>query len=138
MEERLKSLKKAMKSTTFKEINFTDEHREKAHKQIVQMQSIDLIADIFPLLIEEKTGTEITQLLHMKGIKVIHLNEGIVYTTLHEAEQNGYLDAYWNEDGEKFYKLSKKGLKTLQKQSQLQKKQLSLKPLLQEVTTNGQ
>ncbi|MCM3388803.1 helix-turn-helix transcriptional regulator [Ureibacillus chungkukjangi] len=133
MEERLKGLKKAMNTHTFRQVKFTDEHRQKVNQQI---EEIDLSGIIFPLLTQSKTGFELTQLLHVRGIKSILNNEGAIYTTLHEEELQGMLESYWSDEGEKHYTLTKKGLKVLQKQQLAKRRENSLKQLFNEVTPN--
>ena len=53
-------------------------------------------------------------LLHVKGIKSIVDNEGMIYTILHKEELLGTLESYWSKTGEKYYKLTNKGLKIVQ------------------------
>lgn len=136
MEERLKRLKKAMNNHAFRQVKFTDTHRQKINEQIKQLQDEDLSRVILSLLTQAKTGLELTQLLHVRGIKSIINNEGIVYTTLHAQEQQGNLESYWTEEEEKYYKLTKKGLKVLQKQQLQESRGKSLKQLFDEVTPN--
>ncbi|MDN4495246.1 helix-turn-helix transcriptional regulator [Ureibacillus aquaedulcis] len=136
MEERFKRLKKAMNTHTFGQVKFTDEHRQKINEKIEQLQEVDITNVILSLLTGAKTGSELTQLLHVRGIKSILNNEGAVYTILHTQEQQGTLESYWVGDEEKYYKLTKKGLKYLQKQQLRENPGKSLKDLLNEVTPN--
>ncbi|KGR75647.1 helix-turn-helix transcriptional regulator [Ureibacillus sinduriensis] len=136
MEERLKRVKKAMNTHTFGQVKFTDAHHQKINERIEQLQDADITNVILSLLTGEKTGSELTQLLHVRGIKSILNNEGIIYTTLHTQEQQGTLESYWSEEDEKYYKLTKKGLKLLQKQQLRVNQENALKDLLNEVTPN--
>ena len=136
MEERLKGLKKAMTTHTFRQVKFTDEHRQKVNQQIEQIEEVNLSSIILPLLTQSKTGFELTQLLHVRGIKSILNNEGAIYTTLHEQEQQGMVESYWSKEDEKYYKLTKKGLRVLQKQELAKRRENSLKQLFNEVTPN--
>ena len=136
MEERLKGLKKAMNNHTFRQVKFTDAHRQKVNEQIEQLQDEDLWRVILSLLTQEKTGLELTQLLHVRGVKSIINNEGVIYTTLHAQEQQGNLESYWTVEEEKYYKLTKRGLKILQKQQLQESRGNSLKQLFNEVTPN--
>ncbi|MER2238011.1 MAG: helix-turn-helix transcriptional regulator [Psychrobacillus sp.] len=136
MEERLKGLKKAMNNRTFRQVKFTDAHRQKVNEQIEQLQDEDLWRVILSFLTQEKTGLELTQLLHIRGVKSIINNEGVVYTTLHAQEQQGNLESYWTVEEEKYYKLTKRGLKILQEQQLQESRGNPLKQLFNEVTPN--
>ena len=135
MEERLKGLKKAMKNTTFEHLQFSEVHRQKVSDQIKQISPVALTEEILPLLVESKTGSELAELLHIRGEKSIRFNEGAVYTSLHLAEQNGALESFWTE-GDKYYRLSKKGHKLLQKKHSSTATRFSLRQLFHEVTTD--
>lgn len=135
MEERMKGLKKAMKSTTFEHLQFSKVHRKKISDQIKQISPVDLKEVIFPLLVESKTGSELAELLHIRGEKSIQSNEGSIYSSLHQAEQNGELESFWSE-GEKYYRLSKKGQKLLQKKQPSTATRFSIRQLFHEVTTD--
>lgn len=135
MDERLKGLKKAMNNHIFPQVKFTDDHRQKIKQQIEQLSEEDITKAILSLLIKEKTGSELTQLLHVRGYKSIINNEGIVYTILHDQEQRGILQSYWCENDEKYYKLTNKGLKIVQKKV-LQRGNSLVKQLFYEVTSN--
>jgi len=137
MEERLKRLKNAMNNHTFRQVEFTDIHRQKINQQIEQLQEEDVSKVLLSLLNQAKTGSELIQLLHIRGINGILNNEGTVFTILHEQEQQGVLESYWSENNEKYYKLTKKGQKILQK-TMLPKTsgELSVKQLFHEVMPN--
>lgn len=113
MEERLKNLKKAMDQTAFKKLAFTTEHEQNIRKQL---QPLPLKQLLLSMLIEAKSGIELTQLLHVRGIEQIVDNEGSVYALLHEAEQQGWLKVSWVQ-GMKYYQLTKLGKNQLQQDS---------------------
>ena len=113
MEERLKKLKKAVDQTAFQQLEFTNEHEQNIRKQL---QSASLKQQILSMLTEAKSCVELTQLLHILAIEQIVDNEGLVYSILHEAEQQGWLMASWHE-GVKYYQLTKLGTKQLQQDS---------------------
>ncbi|WP_274307572.1 helix-turn-helix transcriptional regulator [Solibacillus daqui] len=114
MEERLKNLQKAVDRTAFKNIEFTNEHQEKIRKQ---NQVLPLKHRILSMLIEAKSGIELTQLLHVRGVEQIVENEGLIYSLLHEAEQQGLLSSSW-EEGVKYYQLSKYSKKQLHQEGE--------------------
>lgn len=127
----LKNLKRAMKKHIFQNIEFD----EKLRTGIVENISTNLEQELFLLLGEHKTATQLIQQLHVKGIKAIKENEGLVFTTLHQAEFAGDIEGVWNNAGEKLYILSKKGKKKI---AQLEKvsKSLKLTSIFHEVTAN--
>ncbi len=129
MDERLKGLKKAMQTTTFKDLSFTEQHKQAVQQQV----STELaLTELLALLTTPKTGIALTETLHQKGVTAIQLNEGLVYTLLHEAELKGYLEGYWSAC-EKYYQLTKKGLKVVQKQQAKQVKRVPWAARLQEM-----
>ena len=123
MDDRLKNLKKAMDRTAFSSTKFTDQHKENVQRQL-NMDELKKI--ILSLLFEAKSGIEITQLLHIRGIQDLINNEGIIYSILHEQESNGFVLANWT-DGVKRYELTKTGKKQLQQEGQIK---MTLKELL--------
>ena len=110
MEQRLKNLKKAVDQTAFKSLEFTSEHKQQIRKQL---QQVPLKQMMLSMLLEAKSGVELTQLLHVRDSEQIVDNEGLVYSILHEAEQQGWLCAKW-VDNVKYYQLTKLGKKQLQ------------------------
>lgn len=52
-------------------------------------------------------------MLHVRGVEQIVDNEGLIYSVLHEAQQQGFLSASWENDV-KYYQLTKLGKKQLQ------------------------
>ena len=125
----LNNLRKSMKKTTFKELEFKDHHRQAVRQKIEQLVSVeDLRLVVLQLLTQQKTGYELTQLLHARGMKGLESNEGTLYILLHQLEQEGQLYAYWSDEGEKVYVLSKQGEKSL---AQASPKKFAWKSLLQ-------
>ena len=112
VEERLKHLKKAIDQTAFKNVEFTNNHQQNIHKQL---QVLPLKQILLSMLTEAKSGVELTQLLHVRGVEQIVDNEGLIYSILHEAEQQGWLRASWM-DGIKYYQLTSLGKKQLQQE----------------------
>ena len=110
MEERLKNFKKGVDQTAFNKVEFTAKHQQQIHKQL---QALPLKQKILSMLTEVKSGVELTQMLHVRGVEQIVDNEGLIYSILHEAEQQGWLTARW-ENGVKYYQLTKLGKKQLQ------------------------
>lgn len=126
MEERLKNFKKAINQTAFKKVVFTNEHQKNIHKQL---QVIPLKQMILSMLLEAKSGVELTQLLHVRGVEQIVDNEGLIYSILHETEQQGWLRTSW-VDGVKYYQLTSLGKKQVQKDSANANVKLSIKDRL--------
>ncbi|MEO4052259.1 PadR family transcriptional regulator [Solibacillus sp. CAU 1738] len=124
MDDRLKNLRKSIEKTTFKNLQFSDAHRQLVHKKIEQLQSEEenVKLSILQLLKEEKTGYELTQLLHARGMKHIANNEGQVYTLLHELELSQTIQGRWTLDGNKYYQLMEKGFKVLQNEKKTHSK----------------
>ena len=67
-------------------------------------------------------GYRIIKEIEMRSEYVFSLKEGTLYPILHAFEKEGYVDSYWEgEEGErrrKYYHLTKKGIKELQKHKQ--------------------
>ncbi|RSD28699.1 PadR family transcriptional regulator [Mesobacillus subterraneus] len=118
MEERLKKLRKSMENSTFKELSFSERIRKEVHKNINPPEENEewLTIAILQLLQQEKTGYELTGLLRSRGFGKIEGNEGSLYTKLHTLEQKRYIEASWNDQGAKYYKIRNKGMKFLRKQ----------------------
>lgn len=110
MDERLKNLKKALDRTAFSSTKFTEKNKENVQRQL---NAHELKMIILSLLFEAKSGIEITQLLHVRGIRDVVNNEGMVYSILHEQESDGFIIAKWT-DGVKRYELTRIGKKLLQ------------------------
>lgn len=115
MDDRLKNLKKAMDCTAFSSTKFIEQHKQHVQRQ----SSVDELKKvILSLLFEAKSGIEITQLLHVRGVRDVINNEGMIYSILHEQENEGIVLASWN-DGVKCYVLTKAGKKQLQQEGQV-------------------
>lgn len=134
MEERLNNLKKAMDRTAFSNLAFTENHqrdiREKIRRQ--EEKEEDILLAILQLLVSEKTGYELVKLLQGRGIRRFDDNEGSLYTILHRLEQKGCLQSIWDTREAKYYGITDKGRKLLQKSEKSRsKKQFALKELLE-------
>ena len=129
MEDRLKGLKKAMETQKFKGMKFSDKSKAFVRKQ---MQQDRVMQEMLHLLIEEKSGVILSQLLHAKGEFAVDKNEGMIYSLLHEAERGGLIISRWLESGEKVYQLTKLGREQIVEVEQ-KKTLFDLKQLWQEV-----
>ncbi|MEH7254610.1 PadR family transcriptional regulator [Neobacillus niacini] len=120
MEDRLKNLKKVMDKSTFTDLNFSDKHQKTIHQKINQLEVSDeeILLAIMQLLVQEKTGHELTGLLRGRGIQKFENNEGFLYTLLHRLEHSGCIETNWDESGAKYYWLKDKGRKLLNKAEQ--------------------
>ncbi|PGB02312.1 PadR family transcriptional regulator [Bacillus toyonensis] len=135
MEDRLKGLRKSMENTTFKHLSFSDQHRKQVREKINQSQEKeeDISLAILQLLMNEKTGYELAQLLRGRGIQKFEGNEGFLYTVLHRLEQNRFIQSSWDHSGAKYYQLNDKGRKMLRKAEKTSTKaRFILKGLVQE------
>lgn len=101
-----------MDQTVFNKAEFTKELKQHVHKQL---ETLPLKEMILSMLYEEKSGVELTQLLHVRKVEQIVGNEGLIYTLLHEAEAQNYLNSSW-KDGVKYYQLTKLGKNQIQQQ----------------------
>jgi predicted transcriptional regulator len=117
MEERLKNLKKVMDELAFTQLNFTAKHRRNIHGKINQQaeNEEDILLAVMQLLVHEKTGFELTNLLRGRGIQKFADNEGFLYTLLHRLEQSGSIQSSWSDAEAKYYQLTDKGRKVLRK-----------------------
>ncbi|MCM3765183.1 PadR family transcriptional regulator [Neobacillus niacini] len=133
MEDRLKNLKKSMNRTTFAKLRFTEQHQKQIHERIGKQEHSreEVLLALLQLLVQEKTGFELTKLLRGRGIRAFEDNEGFLYIQLHQLEQSGWIQSNWQEEI-KYYRLKEKGLKRLQKAERSQKdKRLVLKELFE-------
>ena len=73
MEDRLKGLRKSMEKTTFKQLNFSEQHRKQVYEKINKPyeNEEDIFLAVLQLLIHEKTGYELVQLLRREGYSKI-------------------------------------------------------------------
>ncbi len=114
MENRLKGLKKSMDDTAFSQLHFTEQHRKEIRAKINDNDESVLLA-VMQLLVDEKTGFELVQLLGGRGIRKFEDTEGSLYALLHQLEQDGCIQSSWNEAAVKYYQLNNKGNKLLRK-----------------------
>ncbi|MEH7491519.1 PadR family transcriptional regulator [Neobacillus niacini] len=134
MEDRLKNLKRVMDKRTFADLNFSDHHHNEVHKKINHQQESDeeILLAVMQLLVQEKTGHELTGLLRGRGIQKFENNEGFLYTLLHRLEQSGCIKTNWDDSGAKYYWLVDKGRKLLNKAEQKRtKRRFVFKELLE-------
>jgi hypothetical protein len=134
VEDRLKNLKRVMDKRTFADLNFSDQHHNSVHKKISQQEESDedILLAVMQLLVQEKTGHELTGLLRGRGIQKFENNEGFLYTLLHRLEQSGCIQTNWDDSGAKYYWLVDKGRKLLNKAEQKRTKhRMVLKELLE-------
>ena len=109
----LKNLKQAMQKYTFQDVQFDESEQQAVHKRIQQLYSVeDLKCALLGLTQTEKSGFELTELMHMRGEKAIFENEGLLYQCLHELEATELIYGSW-KNGDKVYILTKKGQKQL-------------------------
>ncbi|MGE7021072.1 helix-turn-helix transcriptional regulator [Solibacillus cecembensis] len=133
MDDRLKNLKKAMNESVFSKVEFTSTHQKRVYQQLNESQ---VVQHILSLLVDKKTGIELAQLLHAKGVQDIFNNEGVIYTILHEQENKGHIISQWDDAGVKCYQLTKSGLKWLRSQNREKKTLFARKQQLLEVRLN--
>ncbi|WP_428910806.1 PadR family transcriptional regulator [Niallia sp. Krafla_26] len=135
MEDRLKGLRKSMEKTTFKQLTFSKKHRLQVYEKIKQSNEHeeDILLALLQLLIQEKTGYELVELLRARGIRKFEDNEGLLYIVLHRLEQNGFIQSNWDQSETKYYQICPKGTKVLRKmENSSVKKQFLIKELIQE------
>jgi DNA-binding PadR family transcriptional regulator len=98
----------------------------------LEVSDDEILLAILQLLVQEKTGHELTGLLRGRGIQKYENNEGFLYTLLHRLEQSGCIETNWVESGAKYYRLKDKGRKLLQKAEQKRtKRRFVFKELLE-------
>ncbi|MHA6252291.1 PadR family transcriptional regulator [Oceanobacillus sp. CAU 1775] len=130
MEERLKGLNKSIGQSTFKQLKFTEKHREKIYEKINKSNESEdhIVLSILQLLKDAKTGYELMKLLRSRGIKKFEGEEGLIYTLLHRLEQSYLIQAEWDDQlGAKYYHLDAKGKKLLSKAEKSTNKHLQIK-----------
>ena len=116
MEDRLKGLRKSMENTTFKHLSFSDQQEASARKiKQSSEKEEDILLAVLQLLMNEKSGYELMQLLRGRGIQKFEGDEGSLYTLLHRLEQNRFIQSSWDHAGAKYYQLNDKGNKMLRK-----------------------
>ncbi|CAG9621323.1 helix-turn-helix transcriptional regulator [Sutcliffiella rhizosphaerae] len=130
MEDKLKRLRKSMENTVMKELIFEKKQMDAIRKSIKN----DYRLAILQLLRTEKSGAEVIKGLRARGITAFEDLEGMLFTSLHDLEQQHVLESYWVES-EKRYKLARKGHKLLEELEGETRKSLSEK--LQELWSGG-
>ncbi|MCM3537153.1 PadR family transcriptional regulator [Priestia endophytica] len=122
MDEKLASLKKAMKNTVFKDLQFTDRHRRAISSSINggDSEKNKILFAVLQLVRTEKTGMEILTALKSQALFVFEGKEGMMYTFLHELENKRWIVGEWKAE-RKYYKLTEKGAKVLGKASDMRK-----------------
>lgn len=118
MEDRLGHLKRAMKNNVFNGLNFSEEHKDNIRQQIKKINTSsddEILLAVLQLLVQEKTGFEISRLVRARGIERFENDEGQLYMLLHRLEHKGYLLSNWEDADIKYYQLSNKGRKLLVK-----------------------
>ena len=110
MDDQLKGLRKSMEKTTFKQLKFTEQHRQQVFERMNQLNENeeDILLSILQLLIQERTGYELTQLLRARGIRKFEENEGLLYSRLHRLEQKGFIKSNWVQTETKYYQTLRK------------------------------
>ena len=75
----LKNLKQAMQKHTFQDVQFDEMEQQAVHTKIQQLISVeDLKSALLGLTQTEKSGFELTELLHMRSEQAIFQNEGLL------------------------------------------------------------
>ncbi|WP_462413578.1 PadR family transcriptional regulator [Neobacillus sp. Marseille-QA0830] len=138
MDERLKNLKRALKNNVLHELDFTEDHKNNVRNQIKRLnQSSDesVLLAVLQLLVQQKTGFELSRLIRARGIERFEQEEGFLYMLLHRLEQKGYIQSSWAEGEIKFYQLNSKGKRLLGK---VEGKEYRGQSILHELLEGGQ
>ncbi|CQR48079.1 lineage-specific thermal regulator protein [Paraliobacillus sp. PM-2] len=134
MENRLRKLRSIMNDSTFNQLQFTERHRNRVHDKINKENESkeDICLAALQLLLNKKTGFELIQLLHARGLESFKENEGNLYTLLHELEQNGYVISDWNDKAVKYYQTSEEGKAVLEKEKKKEKHSILIRKIAEE------
>lgn len=90
------------------------------NKELVKGSTSMLVLGV----LEEKEmyGYQIIKELEQRSETVFSLKEGTLYPILHVLEQDGFLEAYWEDTSSarkrRFYRITKKGRKELDRQKE--------------------
>lgn len=90
------------------------------NKELVKGSTSILVLGV----LEEKEmyGYQIIKELEQRSETVFSLKEGTLYPILHVLEQDGFLEAYWEDTSSarkhRFYRITKKGRKELDRQKE--------------------
>ena len=117
MEKHLKNLRKSLENNEYGELKFTDQHRRGIMQRIEREYESEeaVFLAIMQLLVQERTGFDLTSKLRGRGIRRFEDNEGDIYAMLHQLEKKGYLLTRWDDQKAKHYMLNEKGRKILMK-----------------------
>jgi DNA-binding PadR family transcriptional regulator len=123
MEDRLRKLRKSMNELEFNKLSFTEQHKKDIKKQIniSERSTEEILFAIMQILIHEKTGYELVNLLRGRGIQNFDDNEGYLYIHLHRLEKTKCILSSWEKTGVKYYQLNNKGKRLLEKIEKKQK-----------------
>ncbi|WP_141430854.1 PadR family transcriptional regulator [Bacillus sp. 03113] len=112
MDKQLQNLRQSMKNSVYKDLVFSEKHREAVRRDIKQENVVEAVLQ---LLVQERTGVELRKLITARGFTKFDHREGFLYTLLHQLEQKGYLATRWDDHKLKYYALNQKGQKVLNK-----------------------
>ncbi|ERN55078.1 PadR family transcriptional regulator [Alkalihalophilus marmarensis] len=120
MEDQFKHFKKAMDETHFKGLTFDFKNQEKVKARINQSMNEEQtkLYLLQTLQHEAKSGFEVLQHIEQMGITHFESQEGMLYQLLHQLEREQIIQGNWSSEEEKYYQLTKKGLKQLKKLQQ--------------------
>ncbi|GIN87464.1 PadR family transcriptional regulator [Heyndrickxia sporothermodurans] len=126
MDNRLEKLQKSMEGTIFNKLNFQEEHQKNVRERIQKLKESekDIFLAVLQLLVQEKAGFELINLLRSRGFQKFDDNEGELYILLHRLEQKGYLKSRWEKTDIKYYQLYHKGIRILNRLEKSQTKGL--------------
>ena len=99
------------------------------NKELVKGSTSMLVLGV----LEEKEmyGYQIIKELEQRSETVFSLKEGTLYPILHVLEQDGFLEAYWEDTSSarkrRFYRITKKGRKELDRQKEEWKEYAGIK-----------
>ncbi|UOQ44911.1 PadR family transcriptional regulator [Halobacillus salinarum] len=122
-----------MDQSVFKSLRFSETHRKEVHKKIKGPGTgeEEILISILQLLENERTGFTLSKKLRARGIVKFEDNEGHLYTALHKLEHKAYLCSKWKEDGGKYYRLTQRGARLLQKYESSSHQKDLLQPLIE-------
>lgn len=112
MEERLENLRATLDESLLKELTFSNKHRMNIKNRINGNKNPKI--DILQLLQVKRTGYDLSRSLFARGVYQYQFDEGSLYLLLHELEISQYIIGEWTNE-EKYYVLTNKGFKYLQK-----------------------
>lgn len=110
IEQRLQRLKPVTETVLGEPLLLTEQHIQNVR---AFMYKSELKQSILALLAQPKSSSDVTQLLHTKNETLIRQNEGIIINLLHELELAGFVQSNWQDEEQKKYTVTKKGLQQL-------------------------